>query len=115
MINMAKLQENIDSVVDNTGVSIGKYEDKSTWKVHYIGEPTKEQATQIAAIIEAQLVLTPAQELVQAEAKGYLQSTDWQVVRHLEQVACSHSTSLSVTDFYTLCEKRQKARAQVLV
>lgn len=47
-----RLHKEIAKMADIVGVSVGKWNDKSTWRVHYSGEPTQEQLNAIARIIE---------------------------------------------------------------
>ncbi len=113
MLDMTKLQEKIDKVVDNTGISIGKYEDRSTWKIHYKGEPTKQQLAAAAAIIQEQRVLTEEQDQETVRALGFLQATDWMIVRHLEELAVGKVTSLTDDEFKILNARRDAGRASV--
>lgn len=69
--------------------------------------------------VDGQFVETPktAQELREAAnqvQKRYLQSTDWQVIRHRDQVALGVVPSLTDAEYQALLAERQKARAAVI-
>ena len=114
MLDMTALQAKIDAVADVIGISIGKYDDKSTWNVLYKGTPTKTQLSLVATIIQEQKVLTDEEDAANRHASGYLQSTDWIVLRHLEEVAMGDDTTLSHNDFKALSVKRDTARTAIV-
>lgn len=47
------------------------------------------------------------------EAKEFLDSTDWMVIRHRDQVEIEAATSLSTEEFSELLYKRQQARDSI--
>lgn len=69
--------------------------------------------------VDGQFVATPktAQEL-REEAnrvqKRYLKSTDWQVIRHRDQLDLGIATSLTDAEYQALLAERQKARTAVI-
>lgn len=54
------------------------------------------------------------QERINDEARNFLSSTDWKILRHLDQKSIGIATSLSDEKFIELLEKRQLARNQVI-
>ena len=52
-MNANKLHEQIEKVVPITGVSVGKADDKSTWRVSYTRMPTAAQLKDVTDIIAA--------------------------------------------------------------
>ncbi len=111
MINFAELNDKITAVADIVSICVGKIEDKSTWRVHYKEKPSAEQLAQVAAIIKGQKVLTLEEEQAQNQALSYLQATDWQIVRHLEEVGVGADTTLTSEEFKALAVKRAASRA----
>lgn len=49
-----------------------------------------------------------------AEAKTYLEDTDWLVIRHRDQLAMNQQTSLTDAQYLDLLNKRQAARERVV-
>lgn len=49
-----------------------------------------------------------------AEARSYLNDTDWKVIRHRDQVAKASNTSLTETKYKALLTERQTARDSVI-
>lgn len=54
------------------------------------------------------------QEQTTKEAMEFLDSTDWKVLRHQDQLNLGIETSLSEDEYLELLEKRQEARGLVL-
>ncbi len=112
-MNTAKLHEAINKIAPLVSSSFGDLKDKSTWSFEYDGKPTVAQLSQVKAIIDAQPIFSAEQEQESVQNRIYLQATDWQVLRHLEEVAAGGKTSLSVAEFKDLSAKRLLARDSV--
>jgi hypothetical protein len=54
------------------------------------------------------------QENINQEARQFLSSTDWKVLRHNDQVALGVTTSLTQEEFQLLLNERQLARQRVV-
>ena len=54
------------------------------------------------------------QENINKEAKTFLNQTDWQVIRHRDQLAMGIETSLTTEGFKELLQQRQEARERVV-
>jgi len=57
-------------------------------------------------------VLT-GQEITNYNARKFLADTDWQVIRHRDQLAAGETTSLSDAEYQQLLTDRQVARESV--
>jgi hypothetical protein len=68
-----------------------------------------EELPEIMAEIESSSVL----EKEKAQAKQFLASTDWKVIRHRDQLDAEISTSLSSEEFSQLLLDRQIARDKI--
>lgn len=54
-----------------------------------------------------------AQEIINQQAKQFLDSTDWEVIRHRDQLELGIPTSLTDEEFKALLQKRQEMRDQI--
>ncbi len=114
MIDLLNLHSKIETITPITGVSIGNPNDKSTWKVHYVNEPTDKDLEDVKAIIDSYEPLSVEEMELNAKSQTYLASTDWQVLRHLEQVAMKGATSMGDIKFQELLQSRQAARDRII-
>lgn len=112
-MDLTKLHEDIAAIVDMGGISIGNYNDKSTWVVRYKSEPTKAQLAQVASIIKSYRVLSVDEMRDNNAAKVFLQSTDWKVIRHLEEWTKDNVTTLTPAEYFKLCADRENARKKI--
>ena len=55
-----------------------------------------------------------AQEIINQQARDFLNETDWMVIRHRDQLALGIPTSLTEEEFQQLLLDRQAARDQVI-
>ena len=54
------------------------------------------------------------QELINHNARQFLADTDWQVIRHRDQLAAGITTSLTDQEYTDLLEQRQTVRDSVV-
>jgi hypothetical protein len=78
------------------------------------GEPT-------GVILPAEYTITiedisaqKAQEIVNKEARNFLNSTDWMVMRHERQIRLQQSSSLTEEEFLALEQQRSDAAASIV-
>lgn len=62
---------------------------------------------------EIQEDIKKIQEWSNDEARKFLTDTDWQVIRHRDQLALGVETSITTEEFQQLLEERQQARERV--
>ena len=53
MILQAEIQQRIDAVCPNEGMSFGKLEDKSTWEIHFDEKATEEQKAKAKEVLDS--------------------------------------------------------------
>lgn len=82
-------------------------------KTHYFDLPTKTVKSHSQDHID-QLAREKAQELINAENREFLNSTDWKVLRHLRQKALGIATSLSDIEYLALEQLRTEAAARIV-
>lgn len=91
-----------------------------------VTEITDSQAAQIAAqthyfdvvsqsvpAVAASIAAAQAQYLANGLEREFLNSTDWQVLRHIRQLALSVPTSLSAEQYLQLEQQRHAASARI--
>jgi len=54
------------------------------------------------------------QEIINQNARDFLNQTDWLVIRHRDQLALGIPTSLSLEEYIDLLNRRQKEREKVI-
>lgn len=113
-MNPAILHDKINEVVPIVGVSIGKPDDKTTWSMQYLSEPSAEQLAQIAQIIENYKILSVEEDYANKVALNFLTSSDWKVLRHADQKALQIPTSLTDEEYSQLLADRQAARNVII-
>lgn len=73
------------------------------------------ETLEISEKIESQEELSRENQLaINNEARIFLQSTDWKVLRHRDQLDLRIQTSLTNEEFQNLLLQRQKARIKVM-
>lgn len=82
-------------------------------KTHYFDLGTKTVKSHSQDHID-QLAREKAQELINAENREFLNSTDWKVLRHLRQKALGIATSLSDVEYLALEQLRTEAAARIV-
>lgn len=107
------LRDKLATVAPVIRVMIGDHDDKSTWEAEYSTQPTSNQLDQVAALIQAYKILTPEQKDINLENLQYLESTDWKILRHQDQLALGITTSLTDEQYTELLTQRQTARDAV--
>lgn len=55
-----------------------------------------------------------AQDVINAENRFFLESTDWKVLRHLRQKALEVDTSLTESEYLALEQQRAEAAARII-
>lgn len=70
-------------------------------------------ATHSVIPVAASIAAAKAQYLVNGLEREFLNSTDWQVLRHLRQLALSVPTSLSAEQYLQLEQQRHTASARI--
>ena len=55
-----------------------------------------------------------AQDVINAENRFFLESTDWKVLRHLRQKALEVNTSLTEAEYLALEQQRSEAAARIV-
>ncbi len=109
-----RIHEKINSIVPIIGTSFESLSDKSSWKIDYKNEPTTEQLLQIQTFIDEYEIMTKKEIEDNKTNRFYLQNTDWQIIRHLEEMAIGGETTLSGAEFIDLSTKRHDARNKIV-
>ena len=82
-------------------------------KTHYFDIATKTVRAHAQDHID-RLDREKAQDLINAENREFLNSTDWKVLRHIRQKALGIPTSLSEEDYLALEQQRTQAAARIV-
>lgn len=113
-MDMFILRDKLAAVAPVVCVSIGNYDDKSTWEARYSSDPTPDQLKQVQSIIEAYRVPTPEEKAINAQSLAFLNSTDWKIIRHNDQETLGINKSLTQDEYIALLQERQAARDAVI-
>jgi hypothetical protein len=70
--------------------------------------------TQRVEPVAGDLAAQKSRELTNAENKEFLNSTDWQVLRHIRQKALSIQTTLSDAQYLELEQQREAAASRIV-
>lgn len=108
------LHKKIEEICAIYGIGVIDPNNKSTWSIHYVTEPTAEQLAAVKNIIDSYIVLTPEQESLNATNLSFLASTDWKVTRHFEQKTLGIPAHLTDAEYAQLLSDRQVARDAII-
>ena len=65
-MDISKLHELINALVPIISISVGNVNDKNTWNVQYVDQPTSEILSQVQSMIDAYVIPTSEQILKNA-------------------------------------------------
>lgn len=81
-----------------------------SWDFANIPQPTMEELEVLSGVYAAEQSITETNK----EARAYLASTDWQIIRHQDQLLSGETPSLSEPELQTLLAQRKAARESVV-
>lgn len=107
VVSVLNYQPNVPNTVSVTEIT-DSHAAEIAAQTHYFDVASK-SVTAVAAGITAQRAVDVANGL----EREFLNSTDWQVLRHLRQLALSVPTSLSAEQYLQLEQQRHAASARI--
>jgi len=95
-----------------------EFEGKDFYENLEIPDDGKEYIYENGQVVEKQpdiaLIAAEEQEIINQQARQFLQSTDWQILRHIGQLTLNMLTTLSESEYQELEQQRQTARNQII-
>lgn len=76
--------------------------------------PTKRFDIATKSVIDIDNSEQEARDKINAEAREFLNSTDWKVLRHMRELALGESTSLTEEEYIILEQQRSEAAARIV-
>lgn len=76
--------------------------------------PTKRFDVATKTVVNVDNSAQEAQDKINAEARQFLTSTDWKVLRHMRELALGGSTSMTNEEYLALEQQRAEAAARIV-
>jgi hypothetical protein len=81
-----------------------------SWDFANIPQPSIEELEALSQVYDAEQAVIQANK----QARDYLASTDWQIIRHQDQLMSNQTPSLSEPELQTLLAQRKAARESIV-
>lgn len=95
---------------DHLNVELFLSGDQSGWRFSNVAAPSIAELEALNTQVEQEV----AQDQINQQARIFLASTDWQIIRHQDQLLSGETPSLSEPELQTLLAQRKAARESIV-
>lgn len=95
---------------DNLNLDLFLSGDSSGWRFANVPAPSIEELEALNNQVEQEVI----QSQTNQQARAFLNATDWQIIRHQDQLLSGETPSLSEPELQTLLAQRKAARESIV-
>jgi len=106
-------EPNVPDDATVTEITDQQYSEIIVDKTHYFDIPTLTVVAYLQSHVDEEIA-KKAQEIINAEKREFLNSTDWKIFRHIREKALAQSTSLTDSEYLALEQDRADAAAAII-